>query len=197
MDSRLPHPRQIQAQLQALGDEIQSIREEHDGHIVGLSQRLQQAENRHRQLLHQLQIATNRFPGPPGSSHSGYSSSTANLDNPLPLSESLIGTGRITTPPRAHTGGATSNDRYDRTRFLSSGEASSRYNSYPSRPSPVPSVDANATPCAQKAAPPMNPVRPQQPVIGSKDNAAYLPMVMENIMSEHRRHKREGTLRSW
>ncbi|KAI4639835.1 uncharacterized protein J4E78_010823 [Alternaria triticimaculans] len=113
MDSRLPHPRQIQAQLQALGDEIQSIREEHDGHIVGLSQRLQQAENRQRQLLHQLQIATNRFPGPPGSSHSGYSSSTANLDNPLPLSESLIGTGRITTPPRAHTGGATSNDRYD------------------------------------------------------------------------------------
>ncbi|KAI4608516.1 hypothetical protein J4E85_005114 [Alternaria conjuncta] len=111
MDSRLPHPRQIQAQLQALGDEIQSIREEHDGHIVGLSQRLQQAENRQRQLLHQLQIATNRFPGPPGSSHSGYSSSTANQDNPLPLSESLIGTGRITTPPRAHTGGATSNDR--------------------------------------------------------------------------------------
>ena len=113
MDSRLPHPRQIRAQLQALGDEIQSIREEHDDHIVGLSQRLQQAENRQRQLLHQLPIATNRFAGPSESSHSGYSSSTANLDNPLPLPESLIGTIRIATPPRAHTGGATSNDRYD------------------------------------------------------------------------------------
>lgn len=197
MDSRLSCPRQIQAQLQALGDKIQSIREEHDGNIVGLSQRLQQAENRQRQLLHQLHITTSRFAGPSESSHSGYSSSTANLDHPLPLPEYLIGTSRIATPPRAHTGGATSNDRYDRTRFLSSGEASSRYNNCSSRPPPAQLVDANATPRPQKAALPLNPVRPQQPVIGSKDNAAYLPMVMENIVAEHRRHKREGTLRSW
>jgi hypothetical protein len=209
MDSGLRHPRQIQAQLQALGDEIQSIREEHDGHMAGLGQRLREAENRQRQLRDQLETAMSRASAPPDCSYRGSSSPSVSLGSRIPPSGPLIATGRNMIAPRAYPGGVMDNGGYNQNYFSSPGAASAGYNSSLVRPTSTHSSDLDATPRPQNAVPQSMPAQlqqqqqqqqqrqGQQPVTGSKDNAAYLPMVMENIMAEHRRHKREGTLRYW
>ncbi|KAG9196653.1 hypothetical protein G6011_01774 [Alternaria panax] len=178
-----PHPRQIQAQLQALGDEIQSIREEHDGHITGLGERLREAEERQQQLRHQLNTAMDRSVGPLGNTCSGHAMS----HNITALQEFSGGT----------KGFGKHGSRYSSLPATTS----ARYRGSPPRLPPSQLADLDATPHPHGAVlhscpDGLQPPRKQQAQAGSKDNAAYLPMVMENIMAERHRHERRGTLRS-
>lgn len=202
MESRLPHPRQIQAQLQALGDEIQSIREEHDGHITGLGQRLREAEDRQRQLRHQLNAAIDRSVEPPDGSHSGYSSLHIYPSSPVPRSGALTRTSHNTSSRREFIGGTMGSGGYGPGYSSLPGTTSPGHGGASPRLPPFQLADLNATPRPRRAVfhpytDDLQSQQEQQAPIGSRDNAAYLPMVMENIMAERHRHERDGTLRSW
>jgi hypothetical protein len=178
--------------------------------MAGLSLRLREAENRQRQLRHQLDAALNRSAGPFESSYSGHSSSSVGLGlgSPVRPLGHRIGTSHNTSSSQESAGGAMSSGKYDQNHFLSQGAAFVGYNGTSHRRAQF--ADLDATPRPHRVglhSQPDNLLQQQQQqrqqpqegqaAIGSKDNAAYLPMVMENIMAEHHRHEREGTLRSW
>jgi hypothetical protein len=201
MDPHLPHPRQIQAQLEALDNEIQRIREGYVGHITGPGQRLQEAENLQRQLRHQLNAAMDRSGGPVGDSYSGHSSSHIALGSLAPRSSAPTTSHNLSSARQRISG--TTSSRGNGPGYTSlPATTSAGYMNAPSRPPAAPIADWEATPCPRRAVPHPQPgglqlQQQQQATVGSKDNADYLPMVMENILAEHNRHKNKGTLRSW
>jgi hypothetical protein len=86
-------------------------------------------------------------------------------------------------------------------RSRSSSSFSSRTHPWSPRGPVLPPSDPDATPRARPA--PLQPVQQQRhqqqalATTGIKHNADYLPMVIENILFEHKNRKAKGTLRMW
>ncbi|KAJ4370753.1 hypothetical protein N0V83_005275 [Neocucurbitaria cava] len=198
MANQQPHPRQIQAQLQALGDEILEIRERlgpamqesnrlrmegsnlnaraigNDDYISSLAQRLRRAEFTQQQLLDQAARTSPQMTVPVGR----YDSSHGAIGRPMPPPPPAYGTSPGRSSP-----------------FLQPPPipAPASYGSSFSRgPPPLADSGSPTTPRASSANP--KPLQQKKKTPGSKDNADYLPMVIESIMANRKRFEGQGTL---
>ncbi|CAO2648749.1 Nn.00g096980.m01.CDS01 [Neocucurbitaria sp. VM-36] len=204
MANQQPHPRQIQAHLQALGDEILRIREQlgsaihesnrlrteasknnaaaiaNDNYISGLDQRLQHVELTQQQLLDQAARAPNQMTA----SSQDYSS-----HGPIggPFAPPSSGYGRLPGHP----------DTFPAPPGL---PIPASYGSFPSRvPAPFADPSSPTTPRASRAY--LESRQGQQQgrqqrsqAFGSKSNADFLPMVIESLLAGRKRFEQQGKL---
>ncbi|CAA9962429.1 hypothetical protein PTMSG1_05803 [Pyrenophora teres f. maculata] len=211
MSDQQRHNQRIQHQLQALTIEIKNLRneyvaaiEDHDSmraqvmasqfSMESLGRRLQEAEDRQRQLLEQLAsvvlppIGTGRGQSE-SSNGAGIRRGTRDPHVSLPIDPGAPGLSPAFS--RSNTSEVTSNSTIrqrdhpaptplPRNAHLQPQRNNPRNNLVPLRVPP----QTTSSPQAQRA------------TFGSMENAVYLPMIIENIVFEHKRVKSEGRLRT-